>query len=1048
MDRREGIRRFIIDNRKIFFSNPFPQEVFKKLKRDFFLEHAKIAPPKDSEVASELLEIMVSSSQITEGAQLEKTLAFPFLRDNVMNKEYFRERINLGRDQSDYSLDVNKIKQAEEVDKVLEKLRAEAERKALENAGEELRKIQETIREHEERLSELRGVSILDRAEYSFPESDQLELDEETEKTEWWERLGLKADPFPELDQATAFPLPKEFLDAVTYRTTVFVDYQTKIENRGPDVLFQNTIFYGQFGSGKTHLFRYLEQKLILRGYDTIYLAFSFEDDLRSIVNSLRRQLYDKLAQRYLEKSGETVATDPSDIQRAIMDLLGRLVNSHGVKGIIVFLDDLHKGDLPAALDFINRLQPYTAQLRTVTPNIAFFIAGSLEMERLIQNDPKFSGSLKREEHMPPITADIACHALNKRFTTYARNPENPVRVERRTIERIFAALRLPTFRYMIGAVVTTFKKNDFEALTVDPIKIPAATLTAIKALLEENVRFKAQMNILTYGSKTLTAEQRTECLDRLCSVYNMKEFPDTEIRERDGAYFQALRRAHLIDARPRNGKTSWFVTAPFAAQARSVYDKFGLSPDHYLKKIYGGLASHERSKEKNQEIALVDQFASRLPRGALRDLTEVARGLHAKITETKEQYLTLDDALEVENLCSKSLASLTRAYQQFENLPVVEGESDDARLRFWKESWFQDAADLTQEYLRLRSNRTDRVTAIHAIELYNQAFSIVFAFIRKQYDESSRVHIPLVDLKNEEIRTLNESRNNWALGEYPKAALALNQLIERKIRVFLFDVFTLLYGTREERTRWIDPQSRQYIEEKLKEERQRALTVTANEFTLLNRGQYKLMMTSARGNSDMGKQNWLRIFDDIFSPWTEQDLYEYLNSFAESNVGTSHDRFEKFGADQSAIVYGAIVNAVKFISSLNRAYSRLLDDTHFRFNPSTRSGRFSFSKFSDESTTSEVTVDAEDIAQFSRTHSDKEFRVPLDDQNYVGNVFGLGYRKFFALLASLMAQSDSQKKSSGLELSMVSKQGSEVKFALTRLGKADMAPSIDQSFA
>jgi len=1047
MDRREGIRRFILDNRKIFFANPFPNEVFKKLKREFFLEHAKIAPPKDSEVASELLEIMVSSSQIIEAAQLEKTLAFPFLRDNVMNKEYFRERINLRGDQSDYSLDINKIKQAEEVDKVLEKLRTEAEGKALENAEEELRKIQETIREHEERLSELRGISILDRAEYSFPESDRTELDEETEKSEWWERLGLKADPFPELDQATAFPLPKEFLDAVTYRTTVFVDYQTKID-RGPDVLFQNTIFYGQFGSGKTHLFRYLEQKLILRGYETIYLAFSFEDDLRSIVNSFRRQLYEKLAQRYLEKSGETVASDPADVHRAILDVLGRLVNSHNVKGVIVFLDDLHKGDLSAALDFINRLQPYTGQLRTVTPNLAFFIAGSLEMERLIQNDPKFSGSLKREEHMPPITADIACHALNKRFTTYARNSENPVQVERRTIERIFAALRIPTFRYMIGAVVTTFKKNDFEALTVDPIKIPVPTLAAIKALLEENVRFKAQMNILTYGSKGLTAEQRTECLDRLCAVYNKKDFPDSEIRERDGAYFQALRRAHLIDARPRNGKTSWFVTAPFALQAKLVYTKFGLSPDHYLKKIYGGLASRERSKEKNQEIALVDQFASRLPRGALHDLIEVARELHAKITETKEQYMSLDDAIEVENLCSRSLASLTRAYQQFENLHVGEEDSDDNRLRFWKESWFQDAADLTQEYLRLRANRTDRVAAFHAIELYNQAFSIIFAFIRKQYDESSRLHIPLIDLKNDEIRVLNESRGYWAIGEYPKAALALNQLVERKIRAFLFDVFTLLYGTRDERMKWIDPQSKWYIQDKLKEERQRALTVTANEFTFLNRKQYKLVMTSAKGNSDIGKQNWVRIFSDVFSSWTEQDLYEYLDVFADSNVSTSHDRFEKYGADQSAVVFGAIVNTVKFITSLNRAYSRLIDDTHFRFNLGTQSGRFSFSKFADDSMTIEIVVDAEDRAQLSRTHLGKEFRVPLDDQNYIGNVFGQGYRKFYALIASLLSQSDAQKKSSGLELSVVSKQGSEIRFSLTRPARTDLPLSEEQPVA
>ncbi len=337
--------------------------------------------------------------------------------------------------------------------------------------------------------------------------------------------------------------------------------------------------------------------------------------------------------------------------------------------------------------------------------------------------------------------------------------------------------------------------------------------------------------------------------------------------------------------------------------------------------------------------------------------------------------------------------------------------------------------ATLTQEYLTLRGERDDRSAMLHAIDLYGQAFSMEFAFLKKQYESSSRLPIPLLDLKNDEVKIFNECRDSWTEGDYPKAAQKLNVLVEKKIRAFLFNSFTLLYGAREERMKWVDKDSKDYIFKRSKEEQERGLTTTDNEFNFLNRGQYKLVMTSARGNSEMGKRNWSCIFADVFYPWSEGDLYDYLDAFAESNLASTHNVFEKFGTDQASAVYEAIIKSEKFLSSINRSYLRMLDSTHFQADATAHVGRFSFTEFSDKNTILPISLE-EDMVGLSRTFANKPFKVNLDDQNNVGSILGIGYRESYALIASIK-QNNEKGMDSPVKLTLVSSKGPEVKFRL-----------------
>jgi hypothetical protein len=432
--------------------------------------------------------------------------------------------------------------------------------------------------------------------------------------------------------------------------------------------------------------------------------------------------------------------------------------------------------------------------------------------------------------------------------------------------------------------------------------------------------------------------------------------------------------------------------------------------------------------------LVLIDNFSSSLPQGPVRTLIETARGLHEKILARNESYLTREEVIEVLGLCSKSLASLTRAYKAHEKLQINEGESDDSQLQFWKEFWNDDIATLTQEYLSLKGEVENRATLLHAINLYGQAFSTEFAFLKKQCENSLRLPIPLADLKNDEIKILNECRDRWTEGDYPNAAQKLNVMVEKKIRAFLFDSFTLLYGTREERMKWLDGNCKQYIFDRLKDEKEHGITTTANEFNFLNRGQYKLLMTSANGASEIGKRNWNAIFEDIFYQWSEIDLFSYLDAFAESNIASSHNVFEKFGTDQPSAVFEAIIKTEKFLSSINRSYLRMLDSSHFEVDENTHLGRFSFAKFSDKNTTQPIPINEEDLAGLAKTYGNKYFKVNLDEQNYVRGVFGLGYRESYALIG-WMKQTGEMRKESPLKLTLSSSRGPEVRFLLEAKG-------------
>ena len=254
--------------------------------------------------------------------------------------------------------------------------------------------------------------------------------------------------------------------------------------------------------------------------------------------------------------------------------------------------------------------------------------------------------------------------------------------------------------------------------------------------------------------------------------------------------------------------------------------------------------------------------------------------------------------------------------------------------LSFWDDFWF--SPEELQQYIRVKNTDETQLQKLCPLALgnYRESFLVLFKFLKEQFDKSRQIRIPLMLLKNEEIKELNDIRDYFIAAEYYQTSAKLAKLVEKKLRNFLFNVFTLLYGERDSRINHLDDSSRDYIIKNTSQDNKAGFGYSTNEFQHLNRGQYKNLMTGIQG-SVVGRQLWLHIFSRIFVQWSERDMYDYLDLFAEINKKVSHYNEDSIGIDQQGIVYSFVIKSIEFLKRINDAYVRLFSKECFKLHGS-----------------------------------------------------------------------------------------------------------------
>jgi len=635
------------------------------------------------------------------------------------------------------------------------------------------------------------------------------------------------------------------------------------------------------------------------------------------------------------------------------------------------------------------------------------------------------------------ITGSKELQATKSRaLKAFAKNPENPRQIERLFMEKIYKGLQFNrqeiTFRRIMREVVNEFEAGHFDALSANPIKIPSAMLKDIRILLEQDPVVKRQLHELLHGLKSLRAGQKRRCLDLLIYTYVNDGLPESEIREPNVPFLQQLDRSGLI-TKVLEGTLVWKISKNLYEANRKIIKYCGLSLEDYLLKAYSDELPEVKQKPKPryEEIDQIEIMLTLMERRLAHALLSDAKSLHLKILRTQEKYPSLwEKPAKIISECVESLAKLTSAYMSYERIRIPYRKKSLNILWFWKDFWW--SPETIQQFVRaIRSELDVKRKAPLVLALYREAFPQVFNFFKDEYENSKQFHIPLTKLKNQEIKLLHGCRYFWRENKYKEIADRLVNAIERKLRTFLYDIFSVLYGDFEHRIKWLDKDSKNYIVKNTQKDISAGFSLSNNEFQQLSRAQYRNIMTGVHGSA-AGRRNWKCIFSTVFNNWDEKDLDNYLSMLAEISIRVAHLKDESIGIAEQDYVYKFMQKSTRFLMSINQAYLKLLNPDCFRY---TIQALFSLNNFNDIETLTSIEFTTENVQKIQEVFERKSYiRIPLDDQEYIEGFFGLDFRKTYAILALLSIGTIDESKGFKIQLKIVDSKGSEIRARLSKI--------------
>ena len=289
MDRRELILGFIRQNLSLLIDKDFLSALYKTKKKEYFLERyakSRQGLPRDTEIANELMWYLIRNNIVTTTVYLSKYLQLPFLASGIHDPQPYYDSLKL-KDRQIPEIDFSKLKKTDLMQALREQLMAEIR---FESTASKIADIEEEIKRKLEEYNSL--PSIVDQGEFPEPIPEDLNLYSE-EYTVWWKQLNLTGDPFPTTEGLMRID-PTTY-DSVVVKTPLFQKYLSYIRNTTNEI-FKNTIFFGEFGSGKTTLFEYLKRALSSNEIESVYVQLYSEKDLQSLKITFKKKLIEELS--------------------------------------------------------------------------------------------------------------------------------------------------------------------------------------------------------------------------------------------------------------------------------------------------------------------------------------------------------------------------------------------------------------------------------------------------------------------------------------------------------------------------------------------------------------------------------------------------------------------------------------------------------------------------------------------------------------------------------------------------------------------------------
>lgn len=1035
LNKESIIINFIRDNLKVLQQKEFPEELYKKSKHEYFIQRKNlVGKPKDTEIAQTTTMYMIKKSMIKDEVKLKEFLELPFFKKNVLRPSIFFEALKLKNPDSFVIIDPSKLDNAEYIERVENEIKQKVITENKSEFDEQTKKFKSEIESIKKELASI--PTRLEKQEFVEPET---EPPEEQQKLEWWQTLNLREDPF--LLAEGLQKINKDFYEDIIVRTEIFnryVNYTEKLREQ----IFKNTIFYGDFGSGKTAFFNYLQKTLlqnkILSTYVQIWAGLDSDTNIHSFKEDLLSSLKDE-CRRY----GVDIVDDKDEnhLQR-IKNILLELTTQKGFQGFVIFVDDLHKNNkaFGAVIDFLSYLQIFTSGLSNGGEmNVSTYVAGIPKWKSKIQSEPRLSGSLIRDENMPEITEQNAFDMLNKRMLTFSKNQDKKNIIGRGFVKQVYDNLKqnniTVTFRDFVRQTLEEFRNNNFDrVLTVNPKAIPTETVHQIKSMIYNIPKLNYQFEQLFTLLQNVQEENRQKCFEVLGDTY-LEEgmYENSPQGERNLWAIQKLERSGLVNYHSDEIGIKWIVNKELRTLNQEIIEKFNISMEDYLIPAFIGNPILRSRNTTSPELEILIEISNGRINPSETKILEKAIEDYKPLLRIHETHTINIVPNELVDKCLTSLTSLTNAFMFLQSIPKIDG-SDQKVISFWKDFWYKPSSMI--EFInQIESNeKTDINVANYIFGIYKEAISELTIFFKNQIEKDRLFSISYENLTNNDCEKIDKCREMWMNKKYYEMCSDITDYLEIKIRQHLFNVLTLFYGDMIFRKRRYEKEIQGKIHDNIKKDEKKGMAQIFNELQFFDRKDYKRLMTknTKEQYSDIGHQNWIDVFSEIFSPWNEEQLFNFLNVFGDFNTAIAHNKTESIDSKNQPELRQYMLDSIFLLQKLNGSYKKILEKGVVKLNSEFY---FSFKHTIDTQNQMNVNPSMDEYKRIVKRMGEmEEIEVIMDEQDFIQTFYNMNYRKFILILHLLLNLEPEKRKEVGAHLIMLNEKSPSFLLKLNKI--------------
>lgn len=1014
MSQEQELRTFVKENFRLLLGDPFPNNLYEEKKRDFYgrrLKH-KYRRPKKSEVAKTLMGIIIKSIQNHE--ELEHYFSKPLIMKNLPKKakEIYLETISI-KTSTDEGIDYKRLK--DEAYKQLYKGRLKEE--VMKESSAEI-----TAAIEKKRAAYLATPSVLDSSEFPEPEIiGDISTPSDEEAMPWWRKLELISDPFP---GNALYRIDKKLWDDVVYKTSIFSTYQSYI-NKYPTELYKNTIIFGEYGSGKSTFFEYIQSFLIQGKITPLYVSVYGESDAKSLQIIYEKKLIKKLRSTCNNLNIYSQDAMPQETNELI-DVFFDMIIDNGQKGILIIIDDLHKNpSIEAAMEFMSNLQSYSEELQERKPDFNFGIclAGALEWKDTIKLSPLYSGSFLAYIDMPNITPEIAHEAINMRLKAFSGKSKNPKEIKLDAVIRAFDNLissRTPlTFRHIIKYVIDEFKKGNFDILMHKMLPNELRKIIRNKFDSDHVINVKFNMLIRGEGSfrKIRFEHNIRKIIERLIILYTKRVIYDNDSEILDNKfYYRRLAEVGLITKILDGNKIKWVICKELDDINERIIREHSISLENYLIDIYCSEdEEQEKSSDTKQIYATIYDYP--ISKNVLNSIkASIDKRIELEdIFSNVEKIKYLQDnekRIEIRKNIVNSIKELTRALCLFEQISTKMVDE------FWMEYWYStDNIVKYDRYIKNVRNYDDsissHITISYLYQVYSSCYEDIYEFVEKHIKLSKDWKLPVSDLTREEIFTFYAIRDSWIGGEYNSCLTNASSLFEHKLQKLIFNIFNILYGYDYEKR--IDPEILTDVNRKKAFENDMMLSnpIEKEYYSEYQRKHFKDIII----NGPYGKTNWEEIFKAVFPKKKAEDILIILDRLSDTNQYIVREQALYIPDEQKEYIKNYVMDVIEHIKLINTFYIKLLN-YGYRYKIENKYYiLFSCCNRKDEHEIKKIGIDKDANRIFEMLKSKKILRnIPLDDKEHIESYFNTEYRKIYAYLSLLSNISEKEMNQLGIE--------------------------------